>query len=77
MTLSMAEAIAVVNQGLSLAADFGDGRLKPHDVAAGLTGAIILIRSRTPPSGVSTCETAMKDRDGWRDLYRAGREEAD
>ena len=29
-TLSTAEAIAVVNQGLSLAAHFGDGRLKPQ-----------------------------------------------
>src|SRR4029079_15014271 len=36
-TLSTAEAIAVVNQGLSLAAHFGDGVMGPRDVAAGLT----------------------------------------
>ena len=40
-TLSTAEAIAVVNQGLSLAAHFGNRRLSPEDVAAGLTGAVV------------------------------------
>ena len=38
-TLSTAEAIAVMNQGLSLAAHFGDGTLRAADVAGGLVGA--------------------------------------
>ena len=76
-TLSTAEAIAVVNQGLSLAAHFGDGRLRPHDVAAGLTGAIIRDPVQDAAVWREYLETVMKERDGWRDLYRACREEAD
>src|SRR3954471_2440919 len=76
-TLSTAEAIAVVNQGLSLAAHFGNGRLADRDVAAGLTGGGL----RDPVSDAVVwreyLETVMKERDGWRDLYRACREQAD
>jgi MoxR-like ATPase len=76
-TLSTAEAIAVVNQGLSLAAHFGDGKLKPHDVAAGLTGAIIRDPVQDAAVWREYLETVMKERDGWRDLYKACREEAE
>jgi serine/threonine protein kinase len=67
-----------IAEGLSLAAHFGDGRLKPHAVAAGLTGAII--RDPVQDSAVwrEYLETVMKERDGgWRELYRACREEAE
>src|SRR6195952_4724837 len=40
-TLSTAEAISVVNNGLAMAAYFGDGTLKAADIAAGIIGAII------------------------------------
>ena len=40
-TLSTAEAISVINNGLALAAHFGDGTMRPHDVAAGLVGAVV------------------------------------
>ena len=40
-TLSAAEAISVVANGLALAAHFGDGRLRPADVASGLLGAVV------------------------------------
>jgi MoxR-like ATPase len=76
-TLSTAEAIAVVNQGLSLAAHFGDGKLKPHDVAAGLTGAIVRDPVQDAAVWREYLETVMKERDGWRDLYKACREEAE
>src|SRR3712207_8347112 len=33
-TLSTAEAISVINNGLAMAAHFGDGRLGAHDLAA-------------------------------------------
>src|SRR5689334_4612592 len=39
--LSTAEAISVLNNGLSLAAHFGDGVIKARDIAAGLTGAVV------------------------------------
>ncbi len=40
-TLSTAEAISVVTNGLALATHFGDGELSPEDVAGGLTGAVV------------------------------------
>ncbi len=76
-TLSTAEAIAVVNQGLSLAAHFGDGRLSARDVAAGLSGAVVRDPVQDSVAWREYLETVMKERDGWRDLYRACREAAD
>ena len=40
-TLSAAEAISVITSGLALSAHFGDGTLRPADVAAGIVGAVI------------------------------------
>ena len=40
-TLSTAEAISVVTNGLALAGHFGDGVLAPSDVAAGILGAVV------------------------------------
>ena len=40
-TLSTAEAISVITQGMALAAHFGDGVLRPSDVAAGIVGAVV------------------------------------
>jgi MoxR-like ATPase len=76
-TLSTAEAIAVVNQGLSLAAHFGNGRLSAEDVAAGLTGAVIRDPVQDAVAWREYLETVMKERDGWRQLYRACREAAE
>ncbi|WP_232793711.1 AAA family ATPase [Siphonobacter sp. SORGH_AS_0500] len=38
-TMSTAEAISVMNNGMALAAHFGDGRVTAEDLAAGLIGA--------------------------------------
>ena len=76
-TLSTAEAIAVVNQGLSLAAHFGDGRLSARDVAAGLQGAVVREPVQDALAWREYLETVMKERDGWRELYRACREAAE
>ena len=40
-TLSTAEAISVMTNGLALAAHFGDGVVRAADVAAGLVGAVV------------------------------------
>ena len=40
-TLSTAEAISVITNGLALAAHFGDGTLHPTDVAGGIVGAVV------------------------------------
>jgi MoxR-like ATPase len=76
-TLSTAEAIAVVNQGLALAAHFGNGKLAPRDVAAGLTGAVVRDPIQDAVVWREYLETVMKERDGWKDLYKACREAAE
>jgi MoxR-like ATPase len=72
--LSTAEAIAVVNQGLSLAAHFGTGRLAPADVAAALVGTVVRDPIGDRVIWDEYLETVAKDRKGWGDLYRACRE---
>lgn len=73
-TLSTAEAISVVNQGLSLAAHFGDGSLRAADLAGGLVGAIVKDPVQDRIVWQEYLETIVKERDGWKDLYRACRE---
>ncbi|MCZ7417091.1 MULTISPECIES: ATP-binding protein [unclassified Streptomyces] len=73
-TLSTAEAISVVTGGLALSAHFGDGVLRPADVAAGILGAVV-----RDPAGDRTVwqeylETVVREREGWKDFYRACRE---
>jgi MoxR-like ATPase len=72
-TLSTAEAIGVMNQGLSLAAHFGDGTLRAADIAASLVGAIVKDPVQDRVVWQEYLETVVKERDGWKDLYRACR----
>ncbi|MFK7932183.1 MAG: AAA family ATPase, partial [Saprospiraceae bacterium] len=73
-TLSTAEAISVVNSGQALAAHFGDGELKAHDLAAGITGAIVKDPVQDKTVWLEYLETVVKERKDWQDLYRACRE---
>ncbi|MBT9582793.1 AAA family ATPase [bacterium] len=73
-SLSPAEAISVVNQGLSLAAHFGDGRMHCQDVASGLVGAVVKDPVQDQAIWREYLETVVKERDGWKDLYRACRD---
>lgn len=70
-TLSTAEAISVMNSGLSLAGHFGDGRLKAVDIASGMVGAIVKDPVQDRVVWQEYLETVVKERDGWKDLYRA------
>ena len=72
-TLSTAEAISVVNNGLALAAHFGDGRLRAADLAAGVVGAVIKDPVQDRIVWQEYLETVLKERDGWKDVYRACR----
>jgi MoxR-like ATPase len=72
--LSPAEAISVVNQGMSLAAHFGDGVLTAPDIAAGLLGAVVKDPVQDRIVWNEYLETVLKEREGWNDLYRACRE---
>lgn len=73
-TLSTAEAISLVNSGLALAAHFGDGRLHADDVASGLIGTVVKDPVQDRVAWLEYLETVVKERDGWKDLYRACRE---
>jgi MoxR-like ATPase len=73
-TLSTAEAISVVTGGLALAAHFGDGVLRPHDVAGGILGAVVKDPSSDRVVWTEYLETVVRERDGWADFYRACRE---
>lgn len=73
-TLSTAEAISVMNSGLSLATHFGDGAVKADDVAASLVGAVVKDPVQDVVIWKEYLETVVKERDGWSDLYRACRE---
>ena len=73
-TLSTAEAISVMTNGLSLAAHFGDGRVSADDVAAGLVGAVVKDPVQDRLVWQEYLETVVSDRREWADLYRACRE---
>lgn len=73
-TMSTAEAISVVNNGLALAAHFGDGNLSAHDLAAGLVGSVVKDPIQDRVVWLEYLETVIKERDGWKDLYRSCRE---
>jgi MoxR-like ATPase len=73
-TLSTAEAISVVNNGMALAAHFGDGSLKASDLASGVLGAVVKDPVQDRVVWQEYLETVVKERDGWKDLYRACRE---
>jgi MoxR-like ATPase len=73
-TLSTAEAISVVTGGLALATHFGDGVLRPHDVAGGILGAVVKDPAADGVVWAEYLETVVRERDGWADFYRACRE---
>ncbi len=74
-SLSTAEAISVVNNGMALAAPFGDGTLRRR---RGVGPRRLVAVVKDPVQDVVVwkeyLETVVKERDGWKDLYRACRE---
>lgn len=72
-TLSTAEAISVIVNGLSLAAHFGDGRLNAYNTASGITGAVIKDPSADRQVWLEYLETVAREREGWIDFYEACR----
>lgn len=73
-TLSTAEAISVINNGMALAGHFGDGVLRPVDMASGLIGAVVKDPVQDQVVWNEYLETVVKERAEWKDLYRAFRE---
>ncbi|MBF8194410.1 AAA family ATPase [Nonomuraea sp. K274] len=75
-TLSTAEAISVLTNGIALAAHFGDGVLRPSDVAAGIVGAVVQEPVSDRVVWREYLETVVRERSDWRDFYRACREDS-
>ncbi|NBW34326.1 MAG: ATPase [Cytophagia bacterium] len=73
-TVSTAEAISVINSGLSLAAHFGNGKLNASDIASSLVGAIVKDPVQDAVVWKEYLETVVKTREEWRDIYRACKE---
>lgn len=73
-TLSTAEAISVINSGMALAGHFGDGVMRPLDMAAGVIGAVVKDPVQDQVVWNEYLETVVKERSEWKDLYRAFRE---
>ena len=73
-TMSTAEIISVVNNGLSLAAHFGDGKLNAHDIASSLVGAVVKDPVQDEVIWREYLENVMKTRKEFRDIYKACKE---
>ena len=73
-TLSTAEAISVVTNGLAMSAHFGDGVLRPSDVAAGILGAVVSDPVADQVVWSEYLEAVVRERRDWSDFYRACRE---
>ena len=70
-TLSTAEAISVFGNGLAMAGYYGDGVVHASDLAAGLTGSVIKDPVQDKVVWMEYLQTVVKERDGWKDLYRS------
>jgi len=73
-TLSTAEAISVITNGLALAAHFGDGTLRAGDVAGGIVGAVVRDPLHDEVAWREYLEGVVRERDGWGDFYDACRD---
>jgi MoxR-like ATPase len=73
--LSTAEAISLLGNSMALAGHFGDGKVGPRDLAAGLHGVIVKEDARDAEAWVEYLENIMKKRGAeWRPLYQACKE---
>ncbi|WP_226980505.1 hypothetical protein [Xanthomonas sp. LMG 12459] len=68
--------MSVNNNGMALAGQYGDGALRPGDMAAGMIGAIVKDPVQDALVWKEYLETVVKEREDWKDLYRAFREQA-
>ncbi|GHU03600.1 ATPase [Alphaproteobacteria bacterium] len=73
--MSTAEAISLLVNAMSLAASFGDGRVREDELAAGLLGAVVKDDEKDAVVFKDYLENVAKKRDGdWRGLYASCRE---
>ncbi|HUG00109.1 MAG TPA: AAA family ATPase [Ilumatobacter sp.] len=72
-TLSTAEAISVITNGLSLAAHFGNGSLSSDDVAAGVVGAVVRDPTHDGVVWREYLEAVVANRPAWDEFYHSCR----
>ncbi|MFD8098668.1 AAA family ATPase [Nocardia fluminea] len=75
-TLSTAEAISVITNGLALSAHFGDGVLRASDIAGAVLGSVIKDPVADTVVWTEYLEAVVRERPDWADFYRACRENA-
>ncbi len=73
-TLSTAEVISVVNQGLALSAHFGDGVMNAQDLSASLVGAIVKDPIQDAVVWKEYLQNVLKKRSDFKDIYMSSRE---
>lgn len=73
-TLSTAEAISVMNNGMAMAAYFGDGKITAADLASGVIGAVVKDPVQDKIVWQEYLEAVVKQREEWKDIYRACRD---
>ncbi|WP_280340184.1 ATP-binding protein [Nocardia neocaledoniensis] len=76
-TLSTAEAISVITNGLALSAHFGDGVLRASDIAGAVLGSVIKDPVADSVIWTEYLEAVVRERPDWADFYRACREIGD
>ena len=70
--MSTAEAISVLANGMALAGNFGTGEVTPHDLAAGLQGAVVKDEEKDKIVWQEYLSNVLKKRGAeWRDLFTA------
>jgi MoxR-like ATPase len=73
-TMSTAEAISVVSNGMAMAAFFGDGAMRAGDLISGLIGAVVKDPVQDQLVWQEYLQTVVKERDTWKDIYRASKD---
>jgi MoxR-like ATPase len=73
-TLSTAEAISVVSNGMAMAAYYGDGSITAGDMISGLIGAVVKDPVQDQLIWQEYVQTVVKERGEWKDIYRASRD---
>lgn len=73
-TLSTAEAISVITNGMALSAHFGDGVLRAADIAGAVIGSVVKDPVADSVVWTEYLEAVVRERREWADFYRACRE---
>ena len=59
---------------MAMAGYFGDGEIHAEDLVSGILGAVVKDPVQDKVVWQEYMETVVKNRDGWKDIYRASRD---